>query len=69
MFLDLRNINYVPFNIPTVQVVNAEDGTAIDSVMIGGLDHGTITTIDAHPARRAIVAAVRRPAITIRIPA
>ncbi len=49
VFLDLRNINYVPFNIPTVQVVNAEDGTAIDSVMIGGrmvLDHGTITTID-----------------------
>ena len=49
VFLDLGNINYVPFNIPTVQVVNAEDGTAVDSVMIGGrmvLDQGRITTID-----------------------
>lgn len=49
VFLDLGNINYVPFNIPTVQVVNAEDGTAVESVMIGGklvLDHGRITTID-----------------------
>ncbi len=49
VFLDLGNINYVPFNIPTVQVVNAENGTAADSVMISGrmvLDHGTITTIN-----------------------
>lgn len=49
VFLDLAGINYVPFNIPTVQVVNVEDGTGIDSVMIDGrmiLDRGRMTTID-----------------------
>jgi guanine deaminase len=49
VFLDRRNLNYVPLNDVTNQVVNAEDGTAVDSVMIGGrlvMDRGRITTVD-----------------------
>jgi guanine deaminase len=44
-------MNYVPLNDVTSQIVNAEDGTAVDSVMIGGrmvLDHGRFTTLDYH---------------------
>jgi guanine deaminase len=51
VFLDRRNMNYVPLNDVTSQIVNAEDGTAVDSVMIGGrmvLDHGRFTTLDYH---------------------
>lgn len=36
VFLDLDNLNWIPLNDPTNQAVNAEDGTAVDSVMIGG---------------------------------
>lgn len=49
VFLDLKNLNYVPLNSALNQVVNAEDATGVDSVMIGGrmvLDHGRLTTID-----------------------
>jgi len=49
VFLDLANLNYVPLNSAINQVVNAEDGTGVDSVMIGGrmvLDRGRLTTID-----------------------
>jgi 5-methylthioadenosine/S-adenosylhomocysteine deaminase len=49
VFLDRRNLNYVPLNDVTNQIVNAEDGTGVDSVMIGGrmiLDRGKFTTVD-----------------------
>ncbi len=49
VFLDLKNLNYVPLNSAVNQVINAEDGTGVDSVMIGGrmiLDRGQLTTID-----------------------
>ena len=49
VFLDLKNLNYVPLNSAINQVVNAEDATGVDSVMIGGrmvLDRGRLTTID-----------------------
>ena len=49
VFLDLSNLNYVPLNSAINQVVNAEDATGVDSVMIGGrlvLDRGRLTTID-----------------------
>lgn len=36
VFLDRYNLNYVPLNNAVNQVVNAEDGTAVESVMIGG---------------------------------
>src|SRR6185369_1158539 len=36
VFLDRFNLNYVPLNNAVNQVVNAEDGTGVESVMIGG---------------------------------
>lgn len=49
VFLDRQNFNYVPLNDAINQVVMAEDGTAVDGVMIGGrmvLEGGRLTTID-----------------------
>jgi guanine deaminase len=49
VFLNRRNLNYVPLNDVTNQIVNAEDGTGVDSVMIGGrmiLERGHFTTVD-----------------------
>ena len=63
VFLDLSRINYVPLNDPTNQVVHAEDGTGVESVMIGGcmvLEKGRITTVDeAKLARDAEAVAAR----------
>jgi guanine deaminase len=36
VFLDRRHLNYVPLTDVTNQIVNAEDATAVRSVMIGG---------------------------------
>ncbi|NIR61041.1 MAG: amidohydrolase family protein, partial [Gammaproteobacteria bacterium] len=36
VFLDLGHLNFVPLNDPANQIVNGEDGGAVDSVMIGG---------------------------------
>ena len=47
--LDLNALQFVPLNNPLNQVVHAEDGTAVESVMIGGrlvLDHGRFTGFD-----------------------
>jgi 5-methylthioadenosine/S-adenosylhomocysteine deaminase len=63
VFLDSHNLNYVPLNDITNQVVNAEDGTAVDSVMIGGrmiLDRGHLTTIDVAALSRRAQNAVAR---------
>jgi guanine deaminase len=49
VFLNRRNLNYVPLNDVTNQIVNAEDGTGVDSVMIGGrmiVEGGRFTTVD-----------------------
>jgi guanine deaminase len=49
VFLDLTNINYVPLNDATNQIVNSEDSSAVDSVMIGGrmvLENGRFTTLN-----------------------
>jgi cytosine/adenosine deaminase-related metal-dependent hydrolase len=61
IFLDRKNLNYVPLNDLTNQIVNAEDGTGIDSVMVNGrmiLDRGRFTTVDygslADKAQRAV---------------
>ena len=63
VFLDLRHINYVPLHDLATQIVFTENGSAIDSVMIGGkliLDHGHLTTVDEAKLRRdATAAAVR----------
>ncbi len=36
VFLDLSNVNFVPLNDAANQIVNCEDSSAVDSVMIGG---------------------------------
>jgi len=36
VFLDLDNVNFVPLNDAANQIVNCEDSSAVDSVMIGG---------------------------------
>ena len=36
VFLDLRGINWVPFNDPTNQMVHTEDGSSVRHVMVGG---------------------------------
>jgi 5-methylthioadenosine/S-adenosylhomocysteine deaminase len=61
VFLDLTDINYLPLNVATNQVVYCENGAAVESVMIGGrlvLDHRVITTID----HAQLVARVREAA-------
>lgn len=54
VFLDLGHVNYVPLRDPVNQLVHVEDGTAVESVMVGGrlvVDHRRLTTVD--PARLA----------------
>ena len=36
VFLDLTSVNWIPLNDPVNQLVHCEDGTGVDSVMIGG---------------------------------
>lgn len=54
VFLDTSHINYVPLRAPLLQLVFAENGAAVDSVMIGGrmvLEHGRMLTIDERKLR------------------
>jgi guanine deaminase len=63
VFLDLGKPHYVPLNEPLNQVVYCEDGTGVDSVMVGGrmvLDHGRMTTVDEAKLRRDAERAVER---------
>lgn len=55
VFLNLAHINYVPLGNPATQLVNGENGAAIDSVMIDGrfvLREGKILTLDEVKLRR-----------------
>jgi len=64
-FLDLRNVNFIPLNDVANQIVNCEDGSAVDSVMIGGrmvLENRRFLTLDYEKLRRAAQAAGRPPA-------
>jgi cytosine/adenosine deaminase-related metal-dependent hydrolase len=36
VFLDLGAINWIPYGDPVNRIVNLEDGTSVDSVMVGG---------------------------------
>ncbi len=63
VFIDAAALHYVPLNDFLQQLVFAEDGTGVDSVMIGGrlvLDHGRLTTIDLARIRREAEEAVAR---------
>lgn len=63
LFLDLDNINFVPFNNAAGQIVNCEDGSAVDSVMIGGrmvLAGRKFTELDYAALRRRVTDCVAR---------
>jgi guanine deaminase len=63
VLLDLGALHYVPLNDVVNQIVFAEDGTGVDSVMIGGrmvLDRGRLTTIDLARIRAQAEEAVAR---------
>lgn len=54
VFLDLNHVNYLPFNNPIYQLVNSEDGSAVNGVMIDGdivLWQGLFTRIDLASVR------------------
>ena len=67
VFLDLVHVNYVPLNDPVNQIVHGEDGTGVESVMIGGrmvLEGRRMVTVDeAKLARDAEAAAKRLSAV------
>lgn len=55
VFLNLTHINYIPLGNPGTQLVNGENGAAIDSVMVDGhfvLRGGKIITVDEVKLRR-----------------
>lgn len=63
VFLDLASINFVPLNDPANQIVHAEDGSAVRSVMVDGnfiLEDRQFTTIDYKKLRRDAEAASER---------
>ncbi len=63
VLLDLRNVNFVPLNDVANQLVNSEDSSAVDSVMIGGrmvLEGRRFTGFDYDKLRRSAQEAVER---------
>jgi guanine deaminase len=63
VFLDLNNLNYIPLNSALNQVVYAEEGTGIRSVMIGGrmvFDNGCLATVDVGRLRACAEAGMQR---------
>src|SRR5712664_2018298 len=63
VMLDLDHPNWLPFNDPVNQLVHAEDGTAVASVMIGGrlvVDNRRILTVDLDRLRDRVEAARER---------
>jgi guanine deaminase len=54
VLLDLDHPNWLPFNDPVNQLVHCEDGTAVDSVMIGGrlvVENRRVLTVDLERLR------------------
>ncbi len=63
VMLDLDHPNWLPFNDPVNQLVHAEDGTAVVSVMIGGrlvVDNRRVLTVDLKKLRGRVEAARER---------
>lgn len=63
VFLDLSNVNFVPFNDAANQIVNCEDSSAVSSVMTGGrmvLEHRRFTTFDFNRLRQKVAMSVER---------
>jgi cytosine/adenosine deaminase-related metal-dependent hydrolase len=63
VLLDAGAFHYIPANDVLNQIVFAEDGTGVDSVLVGGrlvLDHGRFTNLDVSQLRAAAENAVTR---------
>ncbi|MEM8794426.1 MAG: amidohydrolase family protein [Pseudomonadota bacterium] len=63
VFLDLANVNFVPFNNAAHQIVNSEDSSAVDTVMIGGrtvLSGRQFTEFDFADLRRRVEQTIAR---------
>ncbi len=63
VFLDLANVNYVPLNDVANQIVNCEDSSAVNSVMIGGkmiLENCKFTHFDFELLSAKVAEAVER---------
>ena len=61
VFLDLDHVNWLPMNDPCNQIVNTEDGSAVDGVMVDGeavLWKGRFTRVDLDTLRRDVERAV-----------
>ncbi len=66
VMLDLDHPNWLPFNDPVNQLVHCEDGTAVDSVMVGGrmvVANRRVLTVDLTRLRDRVAAARERLAI------
>ncbi len=63
VMLDLDHPNWLPLNDPVNQLVHCEDGTAVDSVMIGGrmvVENRRVLTVDLARLRDRAMAAKER---------
>ena len=63
VFIDLSALHYVPANDIVAQLVFGEDGTGVESVMVGGrlvLDRGRVVNIDLPRIRAEAQEAVER---------
>ena len=63
LFLDLNNVNFVPLNDAANQIVNCEDSSAVESVMIGGrmvLSGRRFTSFDYGALRRRVAETTAR---------
>ncbi|MGC2414720.1 MAG: amidohydrolase family protein [Stellaceae bacterium] len=59
VMLDLDHPNWLPLNDPINQLVHCEDGTAVESVMVGGrmvVEHRRILTVDLERLRERAAA-------------
>lgn len=69
VFLDLHNVNWMPFNNAVNQLVHTEDGTAVRAVMVGGrlvVEDGRVAGVDmAALARRVEDARARLEGVTL----
>ena len=62
VFIDLKDVAYLPFNSAARQLVYTESGRGVDSVMVGGqmvMAEKKVTTIDEDALRREVADLMR----------
>jgi 5-methylthioadenosine/S-adenosylhomocysteine deaminase len=65
VFLDLHHVNWIPMNDPVNQIVHAEDGSGVHSVMIGGrlvVENRKLLTVDLAKLAAQVAASQARRA-------